>query len=215
MNGKNIYRISIYNFNGVFPPPARWGSLDFIGVISSVLPSFLPSFLPPPSPNSELQISVSTAGPQPWTPDCSGQCQCQRECQNRCQIEYQNVRVIRMCQKECQIEYQNVYLYIYTVYMYSIYYTDTSRWYVRNRSWPLIGKTQNDEAGKAIISWTFMNHHQSEFIGYKHHFWDVKPEQTECNKSHIYHTNQTGSTLSLPSGKRLHNDLENHHAING
>ena len=38
--------------------------------------SFLSSFLPSLFPNSELQISVGTAGPQPWAPD-------QRECQNR------------------------------------------------------------------------------------------------------------------------------------
>ena len=85
-----------------FSKPARWGSLDFIRFASS-------SFLLPPPPNSELQISVSTAGPQPRAPDLSGHCgtstasarpqqtKCQIECQNRCQIECQS-----RCQKECQ-----------------------------------------------------------------------------------------------------------------
>ena len=82
----------------------------------SLPPSFLPSSLPPPSPNSELQISVSTAGPQLWTPDRSGQCQCQRECQNRCQVEYQNVRVISICQKECQIK-NSEYIYIQYIFI--------------------------------------------------------------------------------------------------
>ena len=48
-----------------YSPPARWGSLDFI----RVTPSFLP-----PRPNSELQIAVGTAGPQPRSPDLRGLC---------------------------------------------------------------------------------------------------------------------------------------------
>ena len=54
-----------------YSPPARWGSLDFIRV-TFLLPSFLPCLLP--SPNSEVQIAVGTAGPQLQTPDRSGHC---------------------------------------------------------------------------------------------------------------------------------------------
>ena len=88
-------------------PPARWGSLGSIRVVS-------------PSPSS-----AGTARPQPRAPDLSGHCRTSTvssrsqwtlpglsqprgisnrmtECQNRCQIECQNG-----CLKRCQIECQN------------------------------------------------------------------------------------------------------------
>ena len=53
-------------------PPARLGSLASLRV-TSFLPSLISS-LPPSFPNSELQIAVGTAGPQPRAPDLSGHC---------------------------------------------------------------------------------------------------------------------------------------------
>ena len=60
----------------VFPPPARWGSLDFIRVVSLLLLLLLLLWQPRistassrsqwalPNLKRELQISVGTAGPQ-------------------------------------------------------------------------------------------------------------------------------------------------------
>ena len=116
----------------------------------------LPSFIPP-HPNSELQISVGTAGPQQRAPDLSGHCrtsarckrecqiecqkECQRKCQNRCQkeclkrceVECQNRCQIERqieCQSICQKERQNK-CQIECKNKYAIY---TSRWFFRNMS---------------------------------------------------------------------------------
>jgi hypothetical protein len=64
-----FFCVSVSLLSLFFPNwPGRWESLDFCQSYFH-----LPSFLPP-SPNSELQISVGTAGPQPRPPDISGHC---------------------------------------------------------------------------------------------------------------------------------------------